>query len=270
MIKIYDRADTGKSSLKSFCKRNCKYLNTHTAFTLAEVLITLGIIGIVAAMTLPMLMQNYQKHVTETGLKAAYTILSEALNRSRVENGEFKDWLYNDENLSVSDNSWNFTNTYLAPYLKKVQLYRSTTLFDCKNITYKKLDGNVQECTAVVGFCNTCNSAQGLNMTQMHLPNGMIFVPLARRLLSLPPDPQYAPGVEVDVDINGYKGPNVWGKDIFRFFLNVDNGYAPSFKNYRAATRAISLNQCKNDNYIFGCGAVIMMDGWKIKKDYPW
>ena len=39
------------------------------AFTLAEVLITLGIIGIVAAMTIPTLITNYQKNITITRLK---------------------------------------------------------------------------------------------------------------------------------------------------------------------------------------------------------
>ena len=42
-----------------------------TAFTLAEVLITLGIIGVVAAMTLPSLIANHQKQVYVTGLKKA-------------------------------------------------------------------------------------------------------------------------------------------------------------------------------------------------------
>lgn len=39
------------------------------AFTLAEVLITLGIIGVVAAMTMPSLIQNYQEKATVTKLK---------------------------------------------------------------------------------------------------------------------------------------------------------------------------------------------------------
>ncbi len=38
-------------------------------FTLAEVLITLGIIGVVAAMTIPVMISSYNKHITETRLK---------------------------------------------------------------------------------------------------------------------------------------------------------------------------------------------------------
>ena len=46
------------------------------AFTLAEVLITLGVIGVVAALTLPAFINNYEKHVTLTRLKYSYNIFS--------------------------------------------------------------------------------------------------------------------------------------------------------------------------------------------------
>ncbi len=44
-------------------------MKKRVAFTLAEVLITLGIVGIIAAMTIPQLIQNYEKHVIEVQLK---------------------------------------------------------------------------------------------------------------------------------------------------------------------------------------------------------
>lgn len=48
-------------------EKSCR--NNKVAFTLAEVLITLGIIGVVAAMTLPTLIANYQKRQTVVQLK---------------------------------------------------------------------------------------------------------------------------------------------------------------------------------------------------------
>lgn len=50
-----------------------------SAFTLAEVLITLGIIGVVAAMTIPTLLAKYQEKQTVTKLKQTYSILSQAI-----------------------------------------------------------------------------------------------------------------------------------------------------------------------------------------------
>jgi len=54
-------------------------LKTFFAFTLAEVLITLGIIGVVAEMTIPTLMNNVQDQVYKTAYKQAYSSLSQAL-----------------------------------------------------------------------------------------------------------------------------------------------------------------------------------------------
>ena len=47
--------------------------NNNKAFTLAEVLITLGIIGIIAAMTLPSLIQKQQKKMAANQLKVMYS-----------------------------------------------------------------------------------------------------------------------------------------------------------------------------------------------------
>lgn len=50
------------------------------AFTLAEVLVTLGIIGVVSAMTVPTLMQNYQRKSYVTQLHKVYNEIQQAFN----------------------------------------------------------------------------------------------------------------------------------------------------------------------------------------------
>jgi len=62
------------------------------AFTLAEVLITLGIIGVVAAMTMPTLIQKHQKKVFVTKMKYTYSVLDNAFIMARQEHGDPKDW----------------------------------------------------------------------------------------------------------------------------------------------------------------------------------
>ena len=52
--------------------------NHRCAFTLAEVLVTLGIIGVVSAMTVPSLMQNHQRKTYVVQLHKAYNELSQA------------------------------------------------------------------------------------------------------------------------------------------------------------------------------------------------
>jgi prepilin-type N-terminal cleavage/methylation domain-containing protein len=58
-------------------------------FTLAEVLITLGIIGVVAAMTIPTLMTAYQKHMVETRLKYVYATILQGFRMRQAQYGDF-------------------------------------------------------------------------------------------------------------------------------------------------------------------------------------
>lgn len=59
----------------------------NNGFTLAEVLVTLGIIGIVAAMTLPALVNNYQEAALKSQFKKVYSMLSQSLKQMEVNNG---------------------------------------------------------------------------------------------------------------------------------------------------------------------------------------
>ena len=62
------------------------------AFTLAEVLITLSIIGVVAAMTVPNLMSNFEKQKTIVGLKKAYSEFIQVVDRARSQHGDCNTW----------------------------------------------------------------------------------------------------------------------------------------------------------------------------------
>ena len=79
-------------------------------FTLAEVLITLTIIGVIAAITIPNLMQSYKKHQVEVGIKEAYSILSNAIKLSESENGSMNTWDYSCNHCN------RFYNQYIFPF----------------------------------------------------------------------------------------------------------------------------------------------------------
>lgn len=98
-------------------------------FTLAEVLITLGIIGVVAAMTIPVMISSYNKHITETRLKKFYSLFNQAIKLSVAENGEVEGWdSYWDAAKNIYDEDGNVKENsdvvdaafekYLAPYMK--------------------------------------------------------------------------------------------------------------------------------------------------------
>ncbi len=91
-------------------------------FTLAEVLITLGIIGVVAAMTIPALSTSIRNVERATKLKKFYSTMKQAFLLSVDDNGDPSGW-----NIYMSYN--NFFKTYFVPYLKYNQIDNDTMTF---------------------------------------------------------------------------------------------------------------------------------------------
>ena len=87
-------------------------LSAKTGFTLSEVLITLGIIGIVAAITIPGLIAKYQKEAAVNKLKRSISILNQAYKLSYDDVGEL------DAQETKDMDSLTYFNTYWAPYIK--------------------------------------------------------------------------------------------------------------------------------------------------------
>lgn len=73
-------------------------------FTLAEVLITLGVIGVVAALTLPSVVANYQKQKTVSFVKKFYNEINNAIKLSVAENGDVDLWMQPARDNSYQEN----------------------------------------------------------------------------------------------------------------------------------------------------------------------
>ncbi len=91
-------------------------------FTLAEVLITLGIIGIVAALTIPTLIGNYQKKEVPVRLQKMYNTLWGAISQAELENGQSEFWTFKDDTEAKD-----FYDTQIKNKMKCVK----TTSQDC-------------------------------------------------------------------------------------------------------------------------------------------
>lgn len=218
----------------------------NSAFTLAEVLITLGIIGVVAALTMPALIANYQKQATVTRLKKAYSQLAQAVQLSEAENGEIEYW-----DLTLPSDT--FMEKYITPFLKNIG---KTSGRDINTlINYKYLNG--QTITEL--------SVNGTDTSVRKLADGtIIFVDSWT-----PDDGSYR---TVMIDINGYRRPNMLGKDLFSFEINRTNGLSPSGSCVDDECLAPTLHMC-NKNAAKGgyaCANVIIQNGWQISDNYPW
>ena len=88
-------------------------------FTLAEILVTLGIIGIVISMTLPPIILNYKRHIIETRLAKFYSIMNQALLRSVEEHGDipFKTFETNDN----SEYLIKWYDEYIIKYISTIE-----------------------------------------------------------------------------------------------------------------------------------------------------
>jgi len=101
-------------------------MNKQLAFTLAEVLITLGIIGIVAEMTIPTVVNGASKVAYTSGLKRSYAILSQVQEMIATDNGEFADAMSN-----VSDDD-GFSNIFA----QKIKVSKNCPSTDTTNACF--------------------------------------------------------------------------------------------------------------------------------------
>lgn len=165
-------------------------------FTLAEVLVTLGIIGVVSAMTVPTLMQNYQRKSYVTQLHKVYNEMSQAAIQFQTDR--------NAVNLKEAGlNSQTAAEEFIEKYFKIVQKCGNdkTPCFEEKS-NYKKLSGN--QLTAWTTPMTHYVIASGASIgVRYNSSNEMIC--------------------EIYVDVNGKKGPNIVGRDLFQLFL-YNNG----------------------------------------------
>ncbi len=236
--------------------------NFKGGFTLAEFLITLGIIGIVAAITIPNLITKHQKKVTATRLKANYTIFAQAIEKSQQDNGEISMWP-----ARSSITKQEFEQQYILPYLNNPQETK-------KHIVYAlSKTPNKNSHIAIHWIANSSGHFY-------QLPNGAVFT---TGLYSLN-DERY-----IAVDINGTKGPNIMGKDVFLFNIGI-RSYQPYKRNKLSpgindgqTFEEVTADSCKYGswgNCSFcdngtgyngaNCAALIAIENWEITENYPW
>ena len=227
------------------------YKIPRTAFTLAEVLITLGIIGIVAAMTMPPLISNHKKQEYVTRLKKVYSILIQDIELSKVEYGDIQNW---DWNL----NTTNFIDRYI---LKNLQI--------------------MNNCKTENGCWNTINGIYSL--TGNYLAVNMNNISYYKVRLSdgtyLGFQKQDNTHMHMFVDLNGNTRPDKYGVDCYIMTLTKDAFtddyhkitspglyfYGYGLERNELINTSSGCSKNKGGQY---CGALFQYDDWKANVDY--
>ena len=218
-------------------------------FTLAEVLITLGIIGVVAALTMPSLIQNYKRKEATARLKKFYSTMSQAVMLAEIEQGlKVYEWpdisrRYDESDASevtqMDDDAYNYWNKYFAKHVKSLKIEKGA------------YNGDTHNATAVY-------FADGSKVT-FHLGQC----------------------VDLLFDVNGDKKPNELGRDQFKFLIATPLTFANGnlwelYTNQSFGvgwlparnTREKALDGCKTDRNL--CATLLQYDNFEFKDDYPY
>ena len=207
-----------RKDLRTLCTKHHKL-----AFTLVEVLSTLGIIGVVAAMTLPVLIQNHQKQTYVTGLKKGMSVVSNMLKKMQADEeasniGATKIFSEGLCSFGASDcekaglgNSSVF-ESIIPNYLNVIKICKK----DNCPVRYNYIQRSSFDSQAGMFFssCFALSLSYDDDITTgVYTSDGMIFYFLPFGAINQ---------LGIAIDVNGDKAPNIVGRDLFVFGINAD------------------------------------------------
>ncbi len=213
----------------------------------------MGIIGVVASITIPQVIANYTKKVTVNKLKKNYAIIQQAIKRSEIDNESVQSW---DTSLSGHE----FFERYIKDY------FANATEIAHSKINTKVMRKNLNG-TPYQGFFFSDSRA---NVNFLINDGSMIAIHITSAGIII-----------ISVDINGLAEPNTLGKDTFIFLYHTKSGlraYGDSLFDVSPCSNCTrekllgteSDKSCNKQNLGHWCALLIMNDGWEIRKDYPW
>lgn len=237
-------------------------------------MITLGVIGVVAALTIPNAFSEYKKHVTVNKLRHTLALLKTAEGMAVQEYGDIRNWDFINLDYSSSHTiNASVVNKYYFPYLKTQKCNYSAHVTSSKGVVFIDVRDDNYVC----------------------LPDGVVLYGNTLGVGYL--------GTILYADLNGMRGPNVVGKDIFTFLINrpiyKSDDYNTS--SYRVVKCPVGISTCfagpyqgaagyywegdeatlikycsdgsgnvsTQQNEGNSCSHMIELAGWKIPKNYP-
>lgn len=202
--------------------KHCARLNFFKAFTLAEVLITLTIIGIIAAITVPSLQYSYKKQANISKLQKAYLTFNNVLKKITIDKGCVSDLRCTGLFATGTDND--SLGEELVKYFNTAKNCRTATGMGCGAYTSSRLNGSNRsdyDSDAVVyGTRYKFITTDGISYTIGNYANNC-NTPTSSNSGT---GPMIQVCGVVNIDIDNLKGDNIVGKDHFQFFITNNKG----------------------------------------------
>jgi len=223
------------------------------------VLITLAIIGIIAAITIPSIVANHKKRTLETQFAKTYRTITQAVNLAVAEYGDISGWDWKTQ--YSTDEMDDFVKKYFAPYLNIVKFCSAdNSVNECfdSNIRHKQPNGNLE------ANPNTRRTTKVLLADGSAIQFYFIGNALNGRTLA------------AEFDINGSKKPNAVGRDFFYFGFYPKTGevlpggiisgaFDEEIGDFPRYTREETDEACLDTAGAgWSCAAKIVQDGFKM------
>lgn len=239
--------------------KNKAYI-TSSGFTLAEVLITLGIIGIVAALTLPIVVTKYKQFVAINKIKKMYSMISQSLLYAFPDR-DITSIPIQDGNTQSTEN---WFNTIIKPYIKTTKICIDKA--GCWNKSTKTLN-NQEPRWNKNGIGIGANIVVFTTIDSYAINFEIDTAGMARQLYGINLKSPFDNILVIFIDINSQSYPNIIGKDIFVMGFTSDRGLIPAGHD---KTDAEINSNCSKNGTGYYCLEKIIRNGWEIDKDNLW
>ncbi len=227
---------------------------------MAEVLVTLGIIGVVSAMTIPSLIQNHQRKTYVTQLHKVYTEVQQASLRYMADKNAIN---LREAGLTNSAKMKEFTNNYFK------------VVNDCQ--TYIKKPCFAESYSSLKGTSAYTENSHWRHSSSVTLASGASIIMDHPATYSTTVNGVTSYYGNMMIDINGLQGPNVGGRDMFKVVFYDDGsidvlGATPECKTKGACDggslkeirEAYYNSNCQKSAFGLGCFGKILNDNWEM------
>ncbi len=225
-----------------------KFYKNFKAFTLSEILISLTIIGIISAITIPIISSIIDDNQYKAALKKNYSNLSNAINLAYGFNyDDFKDWNYKNNELAFTTEIAEKLFNYL--HVQKICGHSSGCFAAPIYAKNGSLGVNDFVTAYEEAYSFILNDGTSVILVAWSDSNAISFLGFNQETLF-----GLNANLSIIVDVNGLKKPNKSGKDIFLFML-TPKGLLPAGADNKS-------KYCNNTHYWynFSCTYTVLYD----------